>query len=184
METTPFFIFLFIHLCGLILGFGAVLVTDLYGLLWFWNRVRFPQLVRVSGVTKKFIWVGWGTMVAAGLPLVLLKGAVDNLMIIKLFFVALIGINGVLLHLLHKRVEGYKEGEDVPKITMFRLILLLSVSQISWWSAFSIGFLHRHVQTIIEYPNTPWLVNGFIVAALLFIWASGEMLLRAKKAAE
>ncbi len=181
METTPFFIALFIHLSGLILGFGAVIVTDLYGSLWLWNRVRFPQVVSVSGVTEKFIWAGWGIMILAGIPLILLKGEVDNLMIIKLFFVVMIGVNGYLLHLLHKRVEGYREGEDVPIITMFRLTLSLFVSQFAWWSAFTIGFLHRHVQTIIEYPNSPLLVCGLIILAILVIWAGGEMLLKAKK---
>ncbi len=181
METTPFFIFLFIHLCGLILGFGSVIVTDLYGSLWVLNRVRFPQVVRVSGVTEKFIWAGWGLMVLAGIPLVLLKGVVDNLMIIKLFFVILVGINGIPLHLLHKKVKGYKEGDDIPTIVMFRLMLLLLVSQLGWWSAMLIGFLHRHVQTIINYPDTPYLISGLIITTLLIIWATGEMLLRAKK---
>lgn len=178
METTPFFIVLFVHLSGLILGFGAVLVTDLYGLLWVWNRVRFPQLIRVSGVTEKFIWAGWGTMVLAGIPLILLKGVVDNLMVIKLFFVILIGINGVLLHFLHKRVERYKEGDDVPKILMFRLILSLTLSQFSWWSAVLIGFLHRHVQSIIQYPDNPWVIIGLFIAILGVIWAAGEIFLR------
>ncbi|MGI8543095.1 MAG: hypothetical protein ACR2MD_06390 [Aridibacter sp.] len=181
METTPFFIFLFIHLCGLILGFGSVIVTDLYGSLWVLNRVRFPQVVRVSGVTEKFIWAGWGLMVLAGIPLVLLKGVVDNLMIIKLFFVILIGINGIPLHLLHKKVKGYKEGDDIPTLVMFRLMLLLLVSQLGWWSAMLIGFLHRHVQTFINYPDTPYLISGLILTTLLIIWAGGELLLRAKK---
>lgn len=33
MDTPAFYIFLFAHLSGLVLGFGAVMVTDLYGLL-------------------------------------------------------------------------------------------------------------------------------------------------------
>lgn len=181
METTPFFIFLFIHLGGLILGFGSVLVTDLYGLLWIWNRVRFPQLIKVSGVTAKFIWIGWGLMVLAGLPLLWLKGVIDNLLEIKLFFVVLIGVNGILLHKLHKMVEGFREGDDVPKTTMFRLILALSVSQFSWWAAFSIGFLHRHVQSIINYPDSPWLWIGIFILALGLIWAAGEIFLKARK---
>lgn len=183
METTPFFILLFIHLSGLILGFGSVLVTDLYGLLWIRHRARFPQVVRVSGVTEKFIWVGWGVMVAAGIPLLVLKGEIDELMIIKLFFVALIGINGIPLHVLQKKVRGYEEGDDVPTVILFRLTLSLFVSQLAWWSAVLIGFLHRHVQTIIEWPDAPWLMIGFIVAALLIIWTSGEVLIRRNRAA-
>ena len=183
METTPFFILLFIHLSGLILGFGSVLVTDLYGLLWVRDRVRFPQVVRVSGATETFIWTGWGLMVAAGIPLLVLKGAIDNLMIIKLFFVALIGLNGIALHVLQKNVRGYEGGENVPTLTLFRLAFALFVSQLGWSSAVLIGFLHRHVQSIIEWPDAPSLLIGLIVAALLAIWASGEVLVRRNEAA-
>jgi hypothetical protein len=183
METTPFFILLFVHLSGLILGFGSVLVTDLYGLLWIRDRARFPQVVRVSGVTEKFIWAGWGLMIAAGIPLLVLKGVVDNLLIVKLFFVALIGLNGIPLHVLQKQVRGYEEGDDVPMLTLFRLTLALFVSQLAWWSAVLIGFLHRHVQTVIEWPDSPWLMIGLIVAVLLAIWGSGEVLIRKNRAA-
>lgn len=183
MESTTFFIFLFIHLSGLVLGFGAVLVTDLYGLLWVWNRVRFPQLVSVSGHTEKFIWGGWGIMVLAGIPLILFKGVVDNLMMIKLFLVAVIGLNGLLLHALHKKIVGYREGEDVPKLTMFRLIFALTLSQIAWWGALTIGFLHRHVQSIINYPDAPLLICGIFLAVLAGIWFGGEALLKKSKLA-
>ncbi len=182
METTPFFIFLFIHLSSLILGFGSVLVTDLYGLLWTWDRVRFSQVIRVSGVTEWFIWIGWGGMVAAGIPLLILKGEIDNLLIIKLFFVVLIGLNGIPLHLLHKKVSKFEEGDEVPRVFMFRLILCLLISQLGWWGAVTIGFMHRHVQTIINWPDVPWLVIALILAGILVVWVSGEALL--KKAAE
>ncbi|MDR7127784.1 hypothetical protein J2X69_000112 [Algoriphagus sp. 4150] len=181
METTAFFIFLFFHLGFLILGFGSVLVTDLYGLLWVRDHVRFTQLISVSGVTQKFIWAGWIGMVAAGIPLAILKGEVDNLMIIKLFFVAIIGINGLLLHYLQKKVAIYKKGDHVPNLFMFRLIFSLFVSQLSWWSALLIGFLHRHVSTVINWPEIPWLVSGLILATLLVIWGAGELLFKAKE---
>lgn len=180
METTPFFIFLFVHLSCLILGFGSVLVTDLYGLLWVSDRVRFTQLTSVSGVTQKFIWAGWIGMVAAGIPLIILKGEIDNLMIVKLSFVALIGINGVPLHFLHKKVEKYKKGEHVPSLFMFRLMLSLFVSQLGWWSALLIGFMHRHVSTIINWPDNPWIVFMLILAVLLIIWAGGEAFFKNK----
>lgn len=180
MDTTPFFILLFIHLSSLILGFGSVLVTDLYGLLWTWDRVRFSEVVRVSGVTETFIWIGWSGMVAAGIPLLILKGEIDNLLIIKLFFVILIGLNGIPLHFLHKKVDDYSEGDDVPRVFMFRLILCLLVSQLGWWGAVTIGFMHRHVQTIIEWPDAPFLVSALILAGILSIWGVGEALLKAK----
>ncbi len=120
-------------------------------------------------------------MVAAGIPLIIQKGEIDNLMTIKLFFVALIGINGILLHFLHKKVEKYKKGDHVPNLFMFRLVLSLFVSQLSWWGALLIGFLHRHVSTIINWPDMPWLVSGLILGAFLIIWGLGEIYFKAKE---
>lgn len=181
MESTEFFVLLFIHLTGLVLGFGSVLVTDLFGMLWILDRVRFPHLVRVSGRTEKFIWVGWLMLVCAGIPLAYLKGVIDNLMIIKLFLVALIGVNGIPLHFLHKKLEKYREGDDVPNLTMFRLSVTLFISQLGWWGSVVIGFLHRHVQTVIQWPDHPWIVCAAILGILLTIWVIGEMAFKIKE---
>ncbi len=181
MESTEFFILLFAHLSFLILGFGSVLVTDLYGMLWMWDRVRFNQIVNVSGVTEKFIWTGWAGMVAVGIPLIILKGEVDNLMLLKLAAVTLIGINGYPLHLLQKKLQEYKDEDVVPGIVFFRLMFSISVSQLGWWSAILIGFLHRHVQNVIEWPEQPWLLIAAVLGGLLIIWGTGEALLSQKK---
>ncbi|MEX1013273.1 MAG: hypothetical protein WD595_03095 [Waddliaceae bacterium] len=181
MEATPFFIALYIHLIGLIVAFGSVMVTDLFGLLWILDRVRFPQIVNVSQETKNFIWVGWGIMVLSGMTLIYYKGEIDNLTTVKLFFVALIGVNGVFLHFLHEKVKHYKLGENIPNITMFRLMLALTVSQVSWWSAFTIGFLHRHIQTVIDWPASPRLVCTLILLFFLVVWVVGEKILKVKQ---
>lgn len=174
MGTTPFFILLFLHLSSLILGFGSVLVTDLYGALWIRDRVRFRELVRVSGVTGNFVWIGWAGMVITGIPLILLKGEVDELMILKFVAVGLIGLNGIPLHLLQAKMKAFETGDDVPGIFMFRLGLSLFVSQLGWWSAILIGFLHRHVAPVIEWPGRPWLVAALVLLGLLAVWGAGE----------
>ena len=184
MDSTPFYVALYIHLFGLILAFGSVIVTDLFGLLWIFNRVRFPQVIRVSGETENFIWTGWGIMVVAGLALIYYKGAIDNLMVIKLFFVGLIGLNGIPLHFLQKAVKGYDVGLEIPNIVMFRLGLCLFISQLGWWGAFTIGFLHRHVQPIIEWPPHPILVCAGILVCLLTLWGIGETTLKVSGIAE
>lgn len=178
MESTEFYILLFFHLGFLVLGLGSVLVTDLYGLLWMLNRESFRQIVEVSKVTEKFIWAGWTGMVIVGIPLLILKGEIDNLMIIKLVFVAMIGINGYPLHLLHKTLTGFKKKDVVPGVFIFRLGLSITVSQIGWWGAVLIGFLHRHVQEIIEWPDQPWLFLGLFAAGVLVIWIIGEVILK------
>lgn len=178
MDTPLFYTALFFHLVGLIVAFGSVIVTDLFGLLWIFDRIHFPQVVRLSNETKNFIWAGWGVMILSGIPMIYLKGEIDNLMTLKLFFVALIGVNGAFLHKLHGQVAKYKKGDHVPNITMFRLMLALFVSQLAWWSAFTIGFLHRHVQDVFNWPHYPYLVCLAIALILILVWQVGERLLR------
>jgi hypothetical protein len=163
------------------LGFGSVLVTDLYGLLWTRNRVRFAHLVKVSGVTELFIWIGWTGMVITGIPLIILKGEIDKLMIMKFFFVFLVGINGIPLHYLQKAAQRFKDSDVVPSIFIFRLGLSIFVSQLGWWGAVLIGFLHRHIWTIIEWPQRPWLVSLVILATVLLAWAGGELWFKTRK---
>ncbi|MGY1718728.1 hypothetical protein ACI8AG_06755 [Blastococcus sp. SYSU DS0552] len=48
--------------------------------------------------------------------------------------------------------------------------------------ALLIGLLHRHVQSIIEWPDPAWVL---IVAGFVALWAGGEVLLRrTRRAAE
>lgn len=160
MDSTPFYILLFVHLAGLVLGFGSVMVTDLYGALWLTGRQPYQQVVAVSAVTEKFIWIGWSIMVTAGIPLIVIKGEIDNLMWIKLFFVALIGANGIALYRVQQRASDFGPGDELPSRFVVWSALSLLVSQIGWWGAMLIGFLHRHVQSIIQWPPAPWPVLG------------------------
>lgn len=158
MDTPVFYAVLFVHLSGLVLGFGAVMVTDLYGVLWLAGRRPYRQIITVSSVTRKFVWLGWSTMVATGIPLILIKGEIDNLMWIKLFFVALIGVNGLALDHVQKRAADFHPGDALSSRFLVWSALSLLVSQIGWWGAVLIGFLHRHVQSVIRWPPEPWPV--------------------------
>ncbi len=177
-----FYILLFLHLASLILGLGSVLVTDLYGLLWIWDRLRFKQVIRVSSVTEKFIWLGWLGLVATGIPLLIMIGEISNLTILKLFLVAVVGANGVVLHFLQQELRAFKEDGDVPNIFMFRLILALSVSQIGWWGAAIIGFINSQLAVTITWPANPWPIIGLFLAAILVLAAGGETIMRAQRA--
>lgn len=57
-------------------------------------------------------------------------GEISNLTTLKLFFVALVGANGVLLHFLQQELRQFKEDDDVPNIFMFQMIAALSVSKL------------------------------------------------------
>lgn len=174
MDSTPFYILLFVHIAGLVLGFGSVMVTDLYGTLWLAGRQPYRQVVDVSAVTEKFVWIGWSIMVAAGIPLLVIKGEIDNLMWIKLFFVALIGVNGLALARVQQRAGDFGPDDELPSRFVVWSALSLLVSQIGWWGAMSIGFLHRHVQSVIQWPPAPWPVLGPVLV-LVGLLALGSL---------
>jgi hypothetical protein len=181
METTPFFILLFFHLASLILGIGSVLISDFYGLLWIRRRIPLSRTVRVSRITTKLIWTGWTGAVVTGIPMIILKGETDNLMIMKFFFVLLVGANGMALHYVRESLKMVQDYESLPTIVSFRMGLVTFTSQLGWWGAFLIGFLHRHVATIIEWPAHPYLASLGILLFLLGVWAVGEKLIDKRK---
>jgi len=178
MESAAFYVLLFIHLVSLVTAFGAVMVTDYFGVRWTLNQVPFVRVVRAAGTTEQLIWGGWIGLVATGIPLIVIKNEIDELMILKFFCVGLAGANGFLLHTLLKRVERLEEADSVPTLLVFRLMLSLMLSQVAWWGAFTIGFLHRHVWDLIEWPPRPLLVIAVFAVFVATLWAAGEAFLR------
>jgi len=138
----------------------------------------FVRVVRAAETTEQLIWVGWVGLVATGIPLIVIKGEIDQLMVLKLFCVGLAGANGLVLHTLLKRVERLEHADSVPTPLVFRLMLSLMLSQVAWWGAFTIGFLHRHVWDLIEWPPRPLLVIAAFVILIAALWAAGEAFLR------
>src|SRR3712207_4448321 len=49
---------LFAHLAALVLGFGAVLTLDWFGLMWMLRRQTLTTRVRVAQVVHTPIWLG------------------------------------------------------------------------------------------------------------------------------
>lgn len=156
MDTLPFYLFLAAHLVALIVGMGAVICIDIIGLLWVFGRAKAELLEKVAGVTQRVIWVGWGGLVLSGIGLIVLKDQIDSLMVIKLFFVAMIGINGVALHFIKHMVGGVVGFKDVPTAYKYHIVAATVVSQVGWWGAITIGFLHRHWMHTIGWPASPW----------------------------
>lgn len=178
MDSPLFYVILFVHVTSLIVGFGAVLVTDHFGLAWLREKVPFERLVKVAGTTQKVIWAGWGMLVISGIGLILIKGFLDNLTTVKVCCVALAGANGVALHLILKSLHRYETADAVPTTVMWRLAISMLVSQVAWWGAFIIGFLHRHVQSRIEWPSLPLLWPALFTAGIVALWLAGEWYLR------
>lgn len=178
MDTPLFYSWLFVHIISLVVGFGAVLVIDTIGFLWLIGRTPLSFVVRVAHVTQRLIWLGWGGLVTSGIWLLSLKGYIDALTWIKLFFVLMLGINGLFLHSIKKYLERYAERGRIPLLYLFRMTLASAVSQLGWWGALSIGFVHRHIEHVIEWPEHPLYFVIGISLAIGIIAVAGEIVFK------
>ena len=181
MDTPLFLVFLAVHIISLIVGMGAVFLIDTFGLLWLLGKMRLSFVVRVAHVTQWLIWLGWTGLVLSGTGLIVLKGYIDSLTMIKLFFVALLGANGIFLHGIKKTMEAFAEQDVLPLFVRFRIGLSSGISQLGWWGAAAIGFLHRHWQHRIDWPEAPELYMIGIIVLILATALMGEILLRREK---
>ncbi len=180
MDTTLFFIVLFGHLASLVLAFGAVLVVDVFGLLWMLRKKALSEVFRVAGVTQALIWIGWFGLVATGIPLLVMKGLVDELTWIKLFLVALVGLNGLFLDRIKKAGEKVPDSTAPPAGLIFRMGLATAISQLGWWGATVIGFYHRHVEHVVRWPRKPALWMAAVVLAVGVAYVAGSLVFKEK----
>jgi len=175
MDTQLFYIFLLVHLLSLIVGFGAVLVIDSVGLLWLLKKTRTSFVSKLAQITQRLIWLGWSGLVISGIWLITLKGYVDNLTKIKLFFVLMLGVNGIYMHYIRKIFKRMGDGREMTDLLKFRIGLATAVSQLGWWGAITIGFLHRNWRHDIPWPNNPWFIVLIIVLVILIVELTGEI---------
>lgn len=166
MSSPIFFIFLFIHIVSLITAFGAVIAIDFAGLMWMIKKISLKNVTTIANTTQKLIWIGWVGLVFSGSFLILFKGYIDELTVIKVFFVLMVGLNGIFLHFIKKSTEALGDVNELPPYIMYRMTLASTISQLGWWGALTIGFVHRHIWHEIRFPANPWL---YIVGITLII---------------
>lgn len=133
---------LFLHLAGLVAGFGAVLVADVHGVLWLVGRRRLTDLLRITSALQPLIWGGLTALVLSGLLLH------PNISLprtkIKLVLVLIAIINGMWAHELTKRLEAQPVDAGAAHVNQGLLLKVMcsaAISQGAWWGATLIGFL-------------------------------------------
>lgn len=134
---------LFVHLASLIVGLGAVLAVEWYGLLWA-TEWRSPRDLRQVDVTLRLpIWAGLIGLLASG---ALLQPQLDStLTIIKLSAVLVVCLNGVALTRWTAYLSRFPRKmrfRSLPRKARIRFIASAVVSQIAWWTAVIIGMLN------------------------------------------
>ena len=128
---------LFIHLISLVVGFGAVLAVDWYGLLSLSHRVTIGDVLLTAERMTPLIWIGLTGLVTSG---VMLKPDLNSwLVMVKLCCVLGVGIVGVLALATSRLME--RQMPTPSRSLIHRGMVLAGASQTFWWTAVIIGFL-------------------------------------------
>jgi hypothetical protein len=179
MDNLGFYIALFAHLIGLIIGFGAVMVIDAFGALWLFKKlnIELPLVRRVADITQRLIWIGFSILVVSGIVMLLMKGSVSDLAKIKLVLVGLVGLNGIFLHYIKKAMDNLgQNAREVPSKIMFRIGLATGISQLGWWGATLIGFYNRHIGDPLGFAEFYLPISGLIIFLIGITWTIGEVI--------
>ena len=134
---------LFIHLVSMAVGFGAVIVIDVYGLLWLAGRRTLAELVDLDTAAHTVIAVGVGGLLASGIALQPDLGS--PLAWFKMLLVLVLMLNGLAAQRFlagqRAKLAPATRGASIPWATFQRGLAAALVSQASWWGAIAIGFI-------------------------------------------
>ncbi|GAB3752317.1 hypothetical protein [Microlunatus parietis] len=133
---------LFVHLGSLIVGFGAVLSIDWYGLLWLRGRATLADLVGHSHRAGALTWGGLAGLCLSGMLLGPQLGS--PLTLIKIVAVAGAAAVGVCALAAGRRLRSWRDTP--PRRVLLFGAVLAGASQVFWWTAVVIGFLAREAR--------------------------------------
>lgn len=130
------------HLAALVVGFGAVLTVEWFGLLWLLRRRPLAAVMQVAQGAHLPIWLGLAGLVATGI--VLAPAQLTAAGVVKLSAVLVVALNGIYAWHLQQRLVGAGHtgvGAAVPRSLLARMAAAALLSQLGWWTAVTIGFL-------------------------------------------
>lgn len=138
-EPIPHKVALFAHLTSLIVGFGAVLAIDYYGLLWLLRQRSIDQVIESAVPLSMLVWVGLAGLAVTGV--LLQPNLAAPLTQAKLILVLIIPLNGLNARALRRRLTRHGNTQLSPTLLGYGAVSAL-VSQFCWWGAVVIGFLN------------------------------------------
>jgi hypothetical protein len=134
---------LFVHLMSMAVGFGTVVMVDVYGLLWLFGFRTLAELMALVKVAHGVIAFGVGGLLASGIALK--PDVTSPLARLKLALVLILMLNGVAaqrtLHRLKQNLPTGVRGASIPWVAFQQVLAAAAISQSTWWGAITIGFL-------------------------------------------
>jgi len=67
-----------------------------------------------------------------------------------------------------------------PASFVYRLGLTVVISQLGWWGTIAIGFIHCHIEHVVQWPKNPWLFMVVIAAFYCGAYLTGKFIFRKK----
>jgi hypothetical protein len=134
---------LFFHLVSMAVGFGAVVMIDVYGLLWLFGHRTLAELVDLDKVAHGVIAVAVGGLLGSGIALQ--PDLSSPLARFKMLLVLGLMLNGLaaqrMLQRLGKMLPPTTRGASIPWTAFQRGLAAALISQATWWGAIAIGFI-------------------------------------------
>ncbi|WP_127473526.1 hypothetical protein [Microbacterium sulfonylureivorans] len=134
---------LFVHLASVIVGLGAAVLLEFYGLQWARGRATLDDLRRIERSVTGLAWLAIAGLLASGA--LLEPDLADPLTDIKMLAVLIVAMNGVAMTRLTgelARLPGSVAFARLPQRFRFWCVWSASVSQAGWWTAVVIGMLN------------------------------------------
>ncbi|WP_203739927.1 hypothetical protein [Actinoplanes cyaneus] len=123
---------LFVHLSSMVVGLGAVLLVDWFGLRWLAGRATFADVLRTAQGAHVPTWAGFIGLLVSGLFLGAPAGP-------KAIAVLIVGLNGIYAGMLLSRLS---RCADPPTALLIRSAIATVISQLAWWTAVVLGYLN------------------------------------------
>ena len=140
---------LFIHVMSMAVGFGSVVMVDVYGLLWLFGNKTLADVVELATVAHRVISGAVGGLLASGI--VLRPDLSSPLARLKMLLVLVLMLNGAaaqrMLHRMKRTLPPETRGANIPWAGFQRVMSVAMISQSTWWGAIAIGFItnaNRH----------------------------------------
>jgi hypothetical protein len=140
---------LFIHLISMAIGFGAVVMVDVYGIMWLFGFRSLGDIVALATCAHTVVALGVGGLLASGIAL---RPELDSTLAqFKMVLVLVLMLNGVAaqrtLQRMRKTLPPDTRGASIPWSSFQRVLAAALISQSTWWGSIAIGFVtnaNRH----------------------------------------
>lgn len=131
-----------VHLLGLVISLGPIVLLDWYGLVWIAGLRQLRSVTAVTQTAHPLIWCGLSLLLVSGIVLDPDYG--DPMTWVKQVAVLVLLHNGLALRSLEKMLTAQPRDTTLATIATpvrRRMLGATLTSQSAWWLAFAIGML-------------------------------------------